>query len=169
MEHANDTPEAYASNPDSPRGIRFLGSIVRMPLSSEQTGGGLAVLEHNGERGYSAPMHRHLRDDETFVVLDGNLHVVCDGRVFEATAGTTLFLPRRTLHGFIVTSGPARFLTIHTPGGFDAFTLEAGHEVELNDSSLPTGLTRPTREELTTIAAKYGIEIVGPPPALPAS
>ncbi|GGF31585.1 hypothetical protein [Subtercola lobariae] len=46
------------------------GSLVTMPLRGEDTAGQLAVLEHNGERGYSAPMHRHTFDDETFVVLD---------------------------------------------------------------------------------------------------
>lgn len=159
------------SDPAAPRGIWFLGSLVRMPLSSDETGGQLAVLEHNGPRGYSAPMHRHLRDDETFIVLEGTLHVVSDGQAYKATAGSTLFLPKKTLHGFVVEQGTAHFLTVHTPGGFDTFTAEAGHEVILDGTEKahepPAGITPPTREELTRIAVKYGIEIVGPPPALP--
>lgn len=99
------------------------------------------------------------------------MHVVSDGQAYEATAGSTIFLPKRTLHGFVVTSGPAHFLTIHTPGGFDEFTLEVGHEVALDPSDRtlvpPAGITPPTREELTTIATRYGIEIIGPPPAIP--
>jgi quercetin dioxygenase-like cupin family protein len=165
------TARTVVSDPDTPRGIWFMGSLVRMPLGSDQTADRIAVLEHSGPRGYSAPMHRHLRDDETFIVLEGTLHVVSDGQAYRATAGTTLFLPKRTLHGFVVEEGTAHFLTVHTPGGFDAFTAEAGHEVVLDGTEKahepPAGITPPTREELTRIAVKYGIEIVGPPPALP--
>jgi quercetin dioxygenase-like cupin family protein len=165
------TPRTVVSGPDATRGIWFMGSLVRMPLSSEQTAGQLAVLEHSGPRGYSAPMHRHLRDDETFIVLEGTLHVVSDGLAYRAAAGSTLFLPKNTLHGFVVEQGTAHFLTVHTPGGFDAFTAEAGHEVLLDGTEQahepPVGINAPTREELTRIAVRYGIEIVGPPPALP--
>jgi quercetin dioxygenase-like cupin family protein len=160
----------FVSDPASPRGIWFLGSLVRMPLRSEQTAGRLAVLEHRGERGYSAPMHRHRRDDETFVVLEGSIHLVSDGKAYRASAGSTVFLARGTLHGFVVDDGPAHFLTIHTPGGFDSFTLDAGHEVVLDPFAQPqppVGVVVPSSEELTLIAARYGIEIVGPPPALP--
>jgi quercetin dioxygenase-like cupin family protein len=157
------------SDPEQPRAVWFLGSLVRMPLVGAETGDTLAVLEHNGDRGYSAPMHRHTRDDETFIVLDGSLHVVSDDVHLAATSGTTLFLPRGTLHGFVVQSPSAHFLTVHTPGGFDAFTAEAGSPAVIAADGMPaaTDEDKPTSQELAAIAARYGIEIVGPPPALP--
>jgi quercetin dioxygenase-like cupin family protein len=165
----NREPITTLSDPERPRAVWFLGSLVRMPLVGAETGGSLAVLEHNGDRGYSAPMHRHRRDDETFIVLDGSLHVVSDGAQLAATSGTTLFLPRGTLHGFVVQSPSAHFLTVHTPGGFDAFTAEAGSPAMIDADGRPSAAAEgmPTPQELTAIAARYGIEIVGPPPALP--
>lgn len=152
------------------RTISFLGSLIKMPLTSEETDGQLAVIEHSGARGYSAPMHRHQFDDETFIVLEGKIHVVSDGEIYKAEAGATLFLPKKTLHGFVVENGPAHFLTVHTPGGFDAFTADVGTLVDpetLTGDFSPQLLPQPSREELTAIAAKYGIEIMGPPPVMP--
>ena len=81
------------------KGIWFLGSLVKVPLSSADTGNSLAVLEHSGERGYNAPMHRHTFDDETFIVLEGSIHAVVDGETYKPGAGSTLYLPKGTLHG----------------------------------------------------------------------
>src|ERR1700712_3554534 len=136
----NAEPQTLLSTPEAMEGIWFLGSLVKVPLNSADTGNSLAVLEHSGERGYNAPMHRHTFDDETFIVLDGSIHAVVDGETYKATAGSTLYLPKGTLHGFVVESSRAHFLTVHTPGGFDTFTAEVGTTVTIDD---PTELQTP--------------------------
>ncbi|GGF32809.1 cupin domain-containing protein [Subtercola lobariae] len=166
------SPRTKLSTTRGVEGIWFMGSLATVPLNSSATGNTLAVIEHRGDRGYNAPMHRHTFDDETFIVLDGSIHAVVDGEIYKAAAGSTLYLPKGTSHGFVVESAKAHFLTVHTPGGFDTFTAEVGTTVTIDDPTQPQtpppGIPPTTREELTTIAAKYGIEIVGPPPALPA-
>jgi quercetin dioxygenase-like cupin family protein len=158
------------ADPDAQRAVWFLGALVRERVAGFSTGDALAVLEHTGHRGYNSPMHRHLRDDETFVVLDGKLELTVDGEHHVAEAGAALWLARQSLHGFVVASPGAKFLTLHTPSGFDKFTLEAGAPAHVNEGEReihqPDSIVPPTPEELTRIAATYGIEIVGPPPAI---
>jgi hypothetical protein len=71
-------------------------------------------------------VHRHLADDETFFVLDGELRVEVGGEAHAAGAGAVAFLPRQLPHTLVVTSPQALYLTVHTPAGFDRFTLAVG-------------------------------------------
>lgn len=121
-----------------------------------------AVLEHQGEPGYSSPVHRHLADEETFFVLDGEVRVEVDGEVHAAGAGAVAFLPRQLPHALVVTSPQAQFLTLHTPAGFDRFTLAAGTPVTETATMAPDKLP-PDSGVLAAMASSYGIEIVGPP------
>ena len=73
-------------------------------------------------------------------------------------AGTAAILPPGHGHAFVVTSPTARCFTLHTPAGFDEFVRAAGH---------PEGFSDPAPfdpEALTEVAARFGIEMVGPPP-----
>ncbi|MFF3915915.1 cupin domain-containing protein [Streptomyces sp. NPDC001852] len=44
--------------------------------------------ERRAERGYDSPPHRHVADEETFLVLEGELRVELDGEVHRAGAGS---------------------------------------------------------------------------------
>ncbi|MER6082989.1 cupin domain-containing protein [Streptomyces sp. NPDC001833] len=146
------------------KAVWFLGALVMQRVSSESTGGALAVLEHRGDRGYSSPLHRHDNDDETFLVLDGELRVEVGGEKRNAGPGSIAVLPKTLPHSFIVTSPTARFLTLHTPGGFDTFTLQAGSEAKPPYLAMPSDLPPLDPAELARAAASFGIEILGPPP-----
>lgn len=124
--------------------VWFLGALVRVRTHGSTTGGALAVLEHSGERGYSSPLHRHRDDEETFIVLDGELRVEVDGVTQSAGAGAAAMLPRGLAHSFVVTSKEARFLTIHTPAGFEAFAVRAGEPAASFDAP-PRMCPRQTR------------------------
>ena len=158
-----DAPGAPAIlAPDVQQAVWFLGSLVRVRVGSDATAGQLAVLEHQGHRGYSAPVHTHDADEETFFVIDGELRVEVDSEAFTAGSGAAAFLPRRRPHSFVVTSARARFLTLHTPAGFDRFTLAAG--TPATDFATPPTAAPPDPAALAALAAGYGIEIIGPPP-----
>lgn len=158
------------ADPDAQQAVWFLGALIRERIGGSSTGDALAVLEHTGHRGYNSPMHRHTRDDETFVVLDGQVELTVDGEHHVAEAGSAIWLARQSLHGFVVASAGAKFLTLHTPAGFDRFTVEAGAPARVDEGERaihqPDSIVPPSPEELTRIAATYGIEIVGPPPGI---
>jgi quercetin dioxygenase-like cupin family protein len=146
---------------DEQQAVWFLGALIRVRAGGDVTAGQLAILEHGGERGYSSPVHRHDVDEETFLVLDGELRVEVDGQARAVGAGAVAFLPRGLPHAFVVTSPQARFLTLHTPAGFDRFALEAGTpwHPDAGRPDLP-----PDPDGLAVMASAYGIEIIGPPP-----
>ena len=114
-------------------------------------------------------MHRHLRDDETILVLDGEVELIADGQEYVARAGSSVFLPKAVVHGFVVASTTSRFMTLHNPGGFDRYTNNVGSPTVVDDlgaeAGPPAGTLLPSPDELTRIAATYGIEILGPPRA----
>src|SRR5205823_11800619 len=112
--------------PEVQQAVWFLGALVRVRVGGDATAGRLAVLEHEGERGWSSPVHRHLVDDETFFVLEGELRVEVGGQAHAAGAGAVAFLPPQLPHAFVVTSPQVRYLTLHTPAGFDGFTVAVG-------------------------------------------
>jgi quercetin dioxygenase-like cupin family protein len=150
--------------PETQQAIWFLGALIRIRVGAEATGGRLAVVEHQAERGLGSPVHQHHIDEETFLVLEGELRVEVDGQARPAGAGAVAFLPRGLPHAFVVTSPQARYLTIHTPAGFDQFAIDAGTSVGPTGTP-PAGELPPDPAALAAMAAEYGIEILGPPPA----
>jgi quercetin dioxygenase-like cupin family protein len=146
---------AAFTDPASQPVLRFLGSPERLLVSAEQSGGEFALFETTGERGHTAPRHRHRRAAETFIVLDGELLIEAGAERRVAAAGHAAVLPRDQVHTFLVVSPAARYLTLHTPAGFDAFV----HDVR--DAARATGAP-PDRAALVALAAGHGIEIIGP-------
>jgi quercetin dioxygenase-like cupin family protein len=160
----NDTVGTPAIlTPETLHAISFLGALIHIRVGADATGGRLAVVEHQAERGVGSPVHRHRVDEETFFVLEGELRVEVDGQSRAAGAGAVAFLPRGLPHAFVVTSPQARYLTIHTPAGFDRFALAAGTFVDPT-STAPIGELPHDPAALAAMAAEYGIEILGPPP-----
>ena len=113
------------SDPDVQAAIWFLGALSQVRVSGAQTGGAFALADHIARRGNASPVHVHDRDDETFFVLDGELRVFAGEEEHTAGPGTVAVLPRRLRHAYVVTSATARFLTLHTPAGFEQFAAEA--------------------------------------------
>lgn len=122
-------------------------------VRGEATGGRLAVVELREVRGHEPPRHLHAGEDEVVYVLEGELTVYVGEAVQRAAAGTCLFLPRGTDHGYAVESTVARLLVVLAPGGGEGFV------GEVDSSSGGEGV-----EWLIATAARYGVAITGPAP-----
>jgi quercetin dioxygenase-like cupin family protein len=150
---------AVFTSPETQPVLDFVGPPERLLVSGPQTGGEFALAEATAPRGYTAPRHRHLRDTESFIVMDGELLIEVGDERHRAGPGHVAVLPRAVPHTFVVVSATARYLVLHTPAGFDDFihdvsaAARAGHE--LNPPAL------------TELAAQHGIEIFGPGLDLP--
>jgi quercetin dioxygenase-like cupin family protein len=138
------------TTPGTQQTVSFLGELYHLRVTGHDTGGAFAVVETTGRRGHGSPMHVHRAASETFVVLEGELRVIVDGREHLAGAGCAAVLPAGRPHGFVVTSDSARYLTLHHGPAFADFLVEAG--------------AGPDQAALGEIAARHGIDIVGPPP-----
>ena len=145
--------------------IWFIDNLARVLVDGETTDGTVAVVELEGRRGDMPPLHVHRREDEIFYVLDGRLSLHLPDGAMELDAGGAAFAPRHVPHVYRVESETARWLGIAAPAGFEAFVREAG-EPAPEDTLPPEGRVHdPAR--LGEIAARYGIELLGPPGALP--
>jgi hypothetical protein len=90
----------------------------------------------------------------------------CGDRIFRATTGAFVFLPRDVPHSFVVEGDrPARMLTLLSPGGGEGFFIDGGRPAEAD--GLPPAAP-PDIEALKRVSKLYDSEIIGPPMA-PAS
>jgi quercetin dioxygenase-like cupin family protein len=144
---------AAITTPQTQRVIPFLGQSYRVRVSGQDTAGTFAVMDTEATRGHSSPMHVHRHDCEIFLVLDGILRIVVDGKEHEVGAGSAVVLPAGRPHGFVVISDTARYLTLHQGPTFEQFAAAVADEAD--------HIPDPAR--LTEIAAAHGIDIVGPP------
>jgi mannose-6-phosphate isomerase-like protein (cupin superfamily) len=140
--------------------------------TAEQTDGRLLQLLVNDSRGAAPPMHIHHDADETFYVIDGALTIFVGDERIEVGAGDFVLGPRGVPHAFLVRSEHAEFLVTFAPAGTEG---PAGHGVDgffreiavpVIPGEPPPEPAEPDPEEFARKAALYGIEIVGPPPAL---
>jgi mannose-6-phosphate isomerase-like protein (cupin superfamily) len=147
---------------DEGEALWFLGSLVTVKASAEDTGGRCSVVEFVNPAGFATPLHRHLREDEMFLVLEGAATFRCDDVELSARPGDFVLLPVGLPHAFWVTSvEPLRTLQITVPGGFERFAAEVGGPAA--ERRLPDpGPVDPAA--LGHAAALHGMEILGPPP-----
>ncbi|QUQ67566.1 cupin domain-containing protein [Kutzneria sp. CA-103260] len=102
-----------------PRQLWHLGGLMSVRVTAGDTDGALSVVEQRARRGYATPPHVHSREDETLVVLDGELEYTVGERSGVLRAGESAFLPRHQAHRFEVISERAHYLMLITPGGFE--------------------------------------------------
>ena len=105
------------------------------------------------------PLHVHHREDEAFYVLDGEYRVFIGDDVIAASPGTWVWGPRGVPHGYQVHSDRGRHLSLVMPGGFEAFFEEVAA------IATPDADPRSEMGRLSAIAARYGVELLGPAPA----
>jgi mannose-6-phosphate isomerase-like protein (cupin superfamily) len=157
-------PRSVISSPDTQAAIWFLGALSQVRLSGEQTGGAFSLVDNLARRGNASPVHVHVhdRDDEIFLVLDGELRVSAGEDDYPAGPGTVAVLPRRLRHAYVVTSATARFVVLHAPAGFEQFAAEVGQPAKARTLPPPAG--PPDSAALAQTAARHGITILAPPP-----
>jgi quercetin dioxygenase-like cupin family protein len=143
----------------------FIDHLVHILIDGEASGGALALIDERGRRGDMPPLHVHRRDDETFYVLEGELTLFVGDEQIVVGTGQAAFAPRDVPHAYRVESEEARWLVMTTPAGFDTFVREVADAAPAEELP-PHG--RPVDPAfLGQAAARVGIEILGPPGALP--
>ncbi|WP_350277609.1 cupin domain-containing protein [Kribbella sp. HUAS MG21] len=154
---------AVISSPETQTALWFLGVLQQLRVSGEQTGGAFSLTDNLARRGSGSPVHIHEHEEESLIVLDGNLRVVLDGEDHPAGPGTVAILPQGVPHAYVVTSAEARFLTLHNPAGFERFAAEVGEPAQALTLP-PDPADAPDLAAVAAVAARHGITILGPPP-----
>jgi quercetin dioxygenase-like cupin family protein len=141
----------------------FAGQLATVKISGAETEGRWTLVEFEAPPGNGPPLHVHRDDDESFYVIDGEITFYLGDAVIEARAGSFAFAPRGVPHTFVVGGeAPARYLVVSAPAGFERFVSEASVPAESRTIPPPPD-GPPDAAALVALAARHGIEILGPP------
>lgn len=87
------TAELLFRNPGEGRTIVIVGDIYRFLATGEETGGKFAMFEATVLPGGGPPPHLHRREDESFLVLEGEITFQIGNDRLTATPGTFVNMP----------------------------------------------------------------------------
>src|SRR4051812_30848401 len=141
--------------------VWFLGTLATIRVHGDSVGGRFALIEFLLPRRASPPRHTHPQD-ETYIVLDGQLTVAADEKRVAIRAGGTAVVPMGVPHTFRVDTDTARVIVLSTPAGIERMVLD-GSTLAAAPTLPPADAPRPAPEELARIFAAHGQVNCGPP------
>jgi quercetin dioxygenase-like cupin family protein len=139
----------------------FLGTLATIKISGEAVDGRYALIEFVFPRGASPPVHTHPQD-ESYVVLDGELTIVAGGERLQLGPGGAAAVPLGVPHTFRVDSDTARVLVLSTPAGIERFVRAGGTPAQA-PTLPPADAVRPSPEELARVFSDHEVITLGPP------
>jgi quercetin dioxygenase-like cupin family protein len=157
---STDAAATWSSGGEGER-LWFLGTLAIVRVPGEAVEDRLAVIEFLFPRHASPPLHTHPQD-ESYVVLDGQLTLHAGADRFQLNAGAVAAVPAGVAHTFLVESDTARVLVLSTPAGLERFVRDGS--VPATSATLPPAETRrPDPERLEQIFHAHGQVNLGPP------
>jgi mannose-6-phosphate isomerase-like protein (cupin superfamily) len=152
-----NTHDLTLANGEGPS-VWLLGDLYTFKLKSDP----LSVTEVTAFPANGPPPHIHLREDESFWVLDGEFSVLIGDRTLKAGPGSFVHILRGTLHTYKnVGSTPGRMIVLLTPGGFEGLWEELGEPATA--LATPPHVDAGVIEKLMRLASKYQLEIPSAP------
>ncbi|WP_162467293.1 cupin domain-containing protein [Streptomyces cavernae] len=114
--------------PDGGSPVFLVGDTYTTLLGAADTGGELSLAEAVVPAEAGPPPHTHHGESETFILLEGALHVTAGDEEFEVEPGGVVYVPKGVRHSFrnISPEQPARMYFLYLPGGMDGMFQEIG-------------------------------------------
>lgn len=154
-------------NQRQPRAYWLLGSLAIIHVTGDETDGRFSLVEFLTPADEWLPLHVHRVDSQTTYVLEGEITFYLPDGAYVLGPGECIHQPAGVPQTEHVTSAvPARMLDVNSPAGFDAFVAAIGRPAE-SLTLPPPDESPPDFERLVALAADHGVDIVGPPGALP--
>ncbi len=151
--NAQPTLAPTISLPGQGRVVCAFSDEVIFHLEAKHTGGKLTMWTNITPPGNGPPPHYHLNEDEWFVVQEGRVQFLVNGKWQEVPVGGTVYLPRGVVHTFKnVGDKPSRLLATTTPSGFETFFTRCAEEF-----ATPGG---PNMDRIVAVSAEHGIHYV---------
>ena len=131
--------------------LRAYGDEVRIHLCGRETCGRVTMFTTTTQPGGGPPPHRHDREDEWFLVVEGLVSYLVDGKWTDGCGpGTSVFAPRGSVHAFKnVGDGPSKQLITVSPSGFEDFFAKSAEEFSRAGG--------PRMERILEIGREFGI------------
>jgi len=115
-----------------------VGDEVCVKLSGKDTGGQHALFEIHTPPGAGPPPHIHTREDETFILLEGDYEFLVGSESKRAKGGDIVFGPRNVPHTYKnVGTSPSRMYVLCTPSGFEDFFRRVNKEIGRGEPDVP--------------------------------
>ena len=100
--HIPQFAEPYVSHQSEARW--YGNSLWEFLVPAEVTAGKLSVFQATMPEGFSPPRHIHTREDEVFLVMEGEVCFDIDGELQLAGPGASVYMPRGVPHTFRIQS-----------------------------------------------------------------
>lgn len=140
--------------------ISVAGDRVAILLEGADTNHQYTVMEALLPPGGGPPRHLHHREDETFLVLQGEVTFYVGDAVTVLKKGGFIFAPRGIPHSFRNTGAEeAMLLETAFPAGVETFFAAAGKALPGRDSQ-PLEFNQGDIAHMIAIAPSFGIEIL---------
>jgi quercetin dioxygenase-like cupin family protein len=146
--------------------IPGFGAIYK--IYSRDNGGELAMLEHPFAVGFITAPHRHTREDETSIVIEGQIGFRSDDDEVVLGPGGFITKPRGQTHAmWNAGTVPGRIVEVITPGGFEIYFRELSELLAASEAEVPAqrGAHMPLHESdaFVELAEKYHMTYPNPP------
>jgi mannose-6-phosphate isomerase-like protein (cupin superfamily) len=145
----------YVLQPGEGRPIDLGGFSMTVKATGDETDGMFTLLEADEPPDFGPPLHIHHGIAEAFYVLEGEYIIFLNDKEFRCPAGSFIFIPAETPHGFRVGKMSSRKLNLYLPASM------IGYFDDLSEA-MRTGDADPDR--LSEIAARNAVEVIGPVP-----
>jgi quercetin dioxygenase-like cupin family protein len=102
--------------------------IIKILLGADDTAGQFSMFSDVfTQKDSLVPLHQHNWHDEAFYIVSGRFEVILgsEDKKEVAESGTTIFVPRGTLHGFKSLEENSKVLIVYTPGGWEHYYYES--------------------------------------------
>src|SRR4030095_15099278 len=111
---ADSAGEGFVLLPGQGRSLDLRNCAMSVKATVERTRGHFSLLEATEPPGFGPPLHLHRDASESFYVLEGEYTVFLDQRQFTCPAGSFIYMPAGTPHGFRVGAQTSRKLVLFT-------------------------------------------------------
>ena len=154
----NMTHPPTVREPGEGKTIAVVGDVYRFLATGDETDGRYAMFEAVVRPGGGPPPHVHSREEESFLVLEGEITFQVGDQQIVAKAGTFANMPVGSLHSFKNnTDTEARMIISVAPAGLERMFMEVGQQVAFGQQAPPP--SKAEIDKLLAIAPSYGIEI----------
>jgi len=99
-------------------------NLVTIITSASETNGAFSLVKNVMRKGFEPPLHMHTREDESNLILKGEILFTVGDKTIHAKAGDYIHLPKNVPHTFKLLSDTAETLLVITPGGFEEMFVE---------------------------------------------
>jgi mannose-6-phosphate isomerase-like protein (cupin superfamily) len=157
----NDAPPLRVVQPGGGESVAIPGFGANFKLSARDTNGLVAVVEHPFAVGTITAAHRHTREDEHSIVIEGEIGFRSDDTEVVLGPGGYITKPRGQMHAmWNAGTVPGRIVEIITPGGFESYFRELSELIA--SVARTSGMNVRETAEFAELAAKYGLTYGNP-------